>query len=279
MTDSGIIDTDGGQIYYQSHGEGPALVLAHGIGGNHAIWFRQVAPFAQTNRVITFDHRGFGLSRDLDGRGRDAFVDDLRALLDHLDIETAALVGQSMGAGTCIGFAHSSPERVAALAICDSLHGIAESDAVKAIMDAARARTGDMDQIERVLGAAARSADPALAMLYSQIASFNSADRTTLGGAFILRPAAALADKGFPVLFLCGTEDIVFPVAAMRLVQDEVAGSFLVEVTDSGHSAFLEQPAQFNDTILTLLQMAGHIGKARIAHSNAPGYAPIGGRP
>ena len=275
--DCGTIETIGGQIYYQSHGEGPAIVLAHGIGGNHVIWFKQIAPFAQTNRVITFDHRGFGMSRDLDGRGRSAFVEDLRTLLDHLGIEKAALVGQSMGAGTCIGFAHASPERVAALAICDSLHGITESDAVKAIMDAARARTRDMDQIERVLGQGARRADPELDTLYRQIASFNSADRKSLAGTFTLCPASRLGDKGFPVLFLCGTDDIMFPVEAIRLVQKEVESSFLVEVNDSGHSAFLEQPQQFNDTILTLLQMAGHIGKAKIAHSNEPGYAPVGG--
>lgn len=273
--DSATIPTRGGEIYYQSHGTGPVVVLAHGIGGNHAVWFRQIEPIAKTNRVIVFDHRGFGHSRDLDGRGRDAFVEDLIALLDHLGVDKAALVGQSMGAGTCIGLAHATPERVAALAICDSLHGIAETTEVKAVMDAARQRTRDLDQIDRVLGAAARKADPALAMLYRQIASFNSADRKTLGGNLQPRPAADLGGKGFPVLFLCGYDDILFPVEAVRLVQQEVAGSFLVEVIDAGHSAFLEQSVQFNDTILTLLQMAGHVGSAKISHSNAPGYVPV----
>ena len=273
--DCATIQTKGGEIYFQSHGSGPAVVLAHGIGGNHAIWFRQIEPIARTNRVIVFDHRGFGLSRDLDGRGRDAFVEDLIALLDHLCVDRAALVGQSMGAGTCIGLAHAAPERVAALAICDSLHGIAESTEVKTIMDAARERTKDMDQIDRVLGAAARKADPALEMLYRQIASFNTADRKTLSGAFQARPAADLGGKGFPVLLLYGYEDILFPVEAIRLVQQEIEGSFLVEVNDAGHSAFLEQSLQFNDTILTLLQMARHVGRSKISHSNAPGYVPV----
>ncbi|KAB2857571.1 MAG: alpha/beta hydrolase, partial [Sphingopyxis terrae] len=103
--DSGMLATAGAEIYWQALGEGPAVVLAHGVGGNHAIWYRQIDALSRSNRVITFDHRGFGLSRDLDARGRDAFIDDLTALLDHLDIAKAALVGQSMGAGTCIGFA------------------------------------------------------------------------------------------------------------------------------------------------------------------------------
>lgn len=272
--ESGVLATEGAELYWQAHGNGPAVVLAHGIGGNHAIWYRQIDALARSNRVITFDHRGFGLSRDLDGRGRDAFVEDLAALLDHLGVDKAALVGQSMGAGTCIGFTHRAPERVAALAICDSLHGIAETDAVKAIMDAARAETAAMGRIDRVLG---RAAPRELAALYRQIASFNAADRHSLTGRFDARPAADLAGKGFPVLFLCGAQDILFPVEAVRLAQAEVAGSFLVEVSDAGHSAFLEQPVPFNDTILSLLQMAGHVGKGGPAHSNAAGYVAVGG--
>jgi len=271
--ESGVAATEGAEIYYQSHGQGPAVVLAHGIGGNHAIWYRQIDALARSNRVILFDHRGFGLSRDLDGRGRDAFVDDLAALLDHLGEAKVALVGQSMGAGTCIGFAHRAPERVAALAICDSLHGITENDAVKAIMDAARMEAGGLDQIERVLGA---SAPRELAMLYSQIASFNAVDRHSLTGRFEARPAAELGGKGFPILFLCGVDDVIFPIDAVRIVQADVAGSFLVEVNEVGHSAFLEAPVQFNDTLLSLLQMAGHVGKGGAVHSNTAGYVKVG---
>lgn len=272
--DSGMLATAGAEIYWQAHGAGPAVVLAHGIGGNHAIWYRQLGALSRANRVITFDHRGFGLSRDHDGRGRDAFVDDLTALLDHLGETKVALAGQSMGAGTCIGFAHRAPERVAALAICDSLHAIVESGEVQAIMDAARAKTAALSQVERVLGAGAPAE---LAALYRQIASFNTADRHSLTGRFEARPAAELGGKGFPILFLAGVDDIVFPIEAVRLAQAEVADSFLVEVNDVGHSAFLEAPTQFNDTILSLLQMAGHVGKAGAAHSNAAGYTPVGG--
>lgn len=272
--DSGLLATAGADIYWQTHGEGPAIVLAHGIGGNHAIWYRQLDALSRSNRVITFDHRGFGLSRDHDGRGRDAFVDDLVALLDHLGETKVALVGQSMGAGTCIGFAHRAPDHVAALAICDSLHGIAESSDVKAVMDDARARTASLGQIERVLGA---GAPRELAVLYRQIASFNAADRHSLTGSFDPRPAADLGGKGFPVLFLAGVDDIIFPIEVVRIAQAEVPGSFLVEVNDAGHSVFLEAPVQFNDTVLSLLQMAGHVGKTGAAHSNAAGYVPVGG--
>jgi len=60
MMQSGVLAADGADLYWEAHGEGPAIVLAHGVGGNHAIWFRQLGPLSRANRVITFDHRGFG---------------------------------------------------------------------------------------------------------------------------------------------------------------------------------------------------------------------------
>ncbi len=132
---------------------------------------------------------------------------------------------------------------------------------------------GDVS-VEVALGAAAPRE---LAALYTQIASFNAADRHSLTGRFDARSAAELGAMGFPILFLCGADDILFPVEAVRMVQAEVAGSFLVEVNDAGHSAFLEQPVQFNDTILSLLQMAGHVGTGGAVHSNTAGYVRVGG--
>ena len=53
---------NGIELYYEVHGEGPALVLAHGGGGSHLSWWQQVPEFSQTYKVITFDHRSFGHS-------------------------------------------------------------------------------------------------------------------------------------------------------------------------------------------------------------------------
>src|SRR5918993_1417596 len=92
-------------IYYEVHGDGPALVLAHGMGGNHASWFNQVPFFSRSFKVVTFDHRGFGNSRELEGGAdRSRFPDDLKNILDQLGIAKAVLVAQSMGAGTCVTF-------------------------------------------------------------------------------------------------------------------------------------------------------------------------------
>ncbi len=103
-------DVNGIQLYYESHGQGPAIVFAHGRGGNHLSWWRQVPAFAENHRCITIHHRGWGASIDAaGGPGRTAFVEDLKQLLDHLEIPQAFLVSQSMGGLTCLGL--PSPTR------------------------------------------------------------------------------------------------------------------------------------------------------------------------
>ena len=75
---------NGIQLYYEVHGSGPAILFAHGQGGNHLSWWRQVPYFARHYTCITFDHRAFGQSLDLDGQGRRGFGQDAIELLDHL---------------------------------------------------------------------------------------------------------------------------------------------------------------------------------------------------
>ena len=82
-------------IYYEVHGEGPALVLAHGAGGNGAIWWQQIPFFvARGYRVITFDHRGFARSpcppEELELAH---FPTDLLAILDAEGIDRLFVIG------------------------------------------------------------------------------------------------------------------------------------------------------------------------------------------
>src|SRR5260370_40575770 len=114
---------NGVDLYYEIHGAGTAVVLSHGVGSNHLRWSQQVAVWSKHFQVITFDHRGFGFSRD-DGRGPPAFVDDLIGLLDHLEIRRTALVGQSMGGTTVAGVAARQPERISALVLSSSSAGL-----------------------------------------------------------------------------------------------------------------------------------------------------------
>src|SRR3984957_7595920 len=102
------------ELYYEVHGSGPPLVLAHGGGSNHLTWWPQVVDLMNEYSVIVFDHRDFCHSTG-ENRGLEAQPDDLKGLLDHLKIERAALLGQSLGGYTMAGFASRYPERVAVL--------------------------------------------------------------------------------------------------------------------------------------------------------------------
>ena len=78
---------NGIDFYYETDGEGPAIVFAHGRGGNHMSWWQQVPVFSKNYRCITFDHRGWGTSTDEPGGpGHGAFVEDLKQLLDYLEV-------------------------------------------------------------------------------------------------------------------------------------------------------------------------------------------------
>jgi len=254
---------NGANLYYELHeavgtvgpAEGsPPVVLAHGVGGNHAIWFQQLDALRLSHRVITFDHRGFGNSSDPQGLGRSAHAQDLLALLDHLEIERTALIGQSMGGGTCVGVIALAAERVSALVLADTLHGINLPTKAANIIQQAQAANANLGQIERVLGSKTREREPTKATLYRQINSFNATDRRNLQGAYprLLAPEE-LAATGIHILFIAGEEDILFPVNAIREVQARVAGSKWVEMKGVGHSAFYEDPKNFNRHVVEFL--------------------------
>lgn len=258
-----VASINGIHFYYEAHGRGPALVFAHGVGGNHASWYQQVPYFSRWYQVVTFDHRGFGNSRDLEnGPGRSAFVEDLRALLDHLELDRAALVAQSMGGWTCLGLALDYPERVSALVMADTLGGITAPGPLHDRLAEVREATDDLPQLERVLAPGFRQRNPASAELYSQLASFNASTRKTMSGRFPAAPTPEqLAQLTIPVLFIAGQEDILAPPDVVHLACKLVPGSSVVEVADAGHSVYFEQPDVFNHQVRSFLQAAGLVSE------------------
>lgn len=89
------------EIYYEDHGSGRPVVLIHGYPLNGHSWERQERELlAAGRRVITYDRRGFGgSSQPTVGYDYDTFAGDLNALVEHLDLRDADLVGFSMGTG------------------------------------------------------------------------------------------------------------------------------------------------------------------------------------
>ncbi len=242
-------------IYHEIHGKGPALVFAHGMGGNHVSWFNQVPFFSRWFKVITFDHRGFGNSRDLEGGAdRSRFPDDLKELLEQLGIGKAILVAQSMGGGTCATFAVRYPEKVSALVLADTLVGFALPESLRPRMDAVRNATSGLPQLDRVLSNLFREREPVLAHLYTALNSFNGHARESLRGNLPGVSVDQLTASRIPILFLVGAKDILFPPDLVKAVHQIIPNSAYHEIDDAGHSVYFEKPREFNEAILSFLK-------------------------
>ena len=94
------------ELHYEDYGKGKPIVLIHGWPLSGRSWENQVPALMEAGyRVITYDRRGFGLSsQPWGGYDYDTFSSDLKALLDHLDLKSATLVGFSMGGGEVVRY-------------------------------------------------------------------------------------------------------------------------------------------------------------------------------
>lgn len=119
----GRFDSNGVQLHFVTSGQGEAVILLHGFSGSAAgAWIKPGTFDALASggfRVIALDHRGHGQS----GKPHDAesygveMAEDLRRLLDHLDIDRAHIVGYSMGAKIANTFRARHPNRLLTLTL------------------------------------------------------------------------------------------------------------------------------------------------------------------
>ena len=247
------VQLDGFEMFYECHGTGPAVVFAHGAGGTHLSWWQQIPVFLEHFQCVTFDHRGFGRSRDVgDKPGQRSFVQDLRNLLDHLDIQKAALVGQSMGGWTALGFASSFPERVTALVMCDSPGGHTNSEVDRLMA----ARSEDREAFAKSFS----EQEPELAFLYEGIRR-STGDRTSDDWSNLRRglfsapvDASRVIENEIPTLFVVGEEDSIFPPELIEAVHRDIPGSELAIIPDAGHSVYFERPKVFNRLVKEFLK-------------------------
>lgn len=122
-------------IAYDEAGDGPPLVLAHGLGLGREMWRPQIEHFRTSHRVIAFDVRGAGESGPL-AHGRDVLArqaSDLASLLTQLDVSRAVLCGVSYGGVLAQEFALSYPERLAGLVLVDSFSNQELADPLRRI--------------------------------------------------------------------------------------------------------------------------------------------------
>ncbi len=251
---------NGIRLYYEATGSGPPLVFAHGAGGNHLSWWQQVPYFSQRYRCLTFDHRAFGRSIDSDGAGRRAFAEDLRQLLDPLGIEQFALVAQSMGGRTAVGFAVRNPGRVRALVLAGTTGG-AVSDEMRERQDEHRqSPLGRLSLARRAISPRLRQERPDMAYLYKLVGRLNPprpSDFLAPIPNYRGSSSGALAALGIPILFLVGEDDTITPPDIVRLAHQNVPSSQFEVISYAGHSAYFERADEFNSRVERFLSDSG----------------------
>lgn len=109
------------RLAWQQMGEGPDVVLVHGLATNRAFWFATLAQALRDRyRVTIFDLRGHGYSsRPERGYTATDMAGDIGAIVDQLELAPAAIVAHSYGGGAALEYALSAPERVRALSLMD----------------------------------------------------------------------------------------------------------------------------------------------------------------
>src|SRR5271166_6427431 len=247
---------NGIDLYYESHGQGPAIVFAHGGGGSHLSWWQQVPALSENYQCVTFDHRGFGLSHEISGGpGAAAFVEDLRGLLDHLGIDQAAVVGQSMGGWTVLGFAATYPHRTRALVLCDTTAGMDDPD-VRAEQERIPQRAAG-GLIPKAFGPDFAEREPALHFLYQEINQLNRPPDKLLSGLFGLRfKVEPLIEHRIPTLLVWGDQDQLIPPPTMELMSRRIPHARTALVRGGGHSVYFEKGTEFNSILMEFLRAA-----------------------
>ena len=253
------------RLYYETEGQGPALIFAHGLGGNHLSWWQQVPYFRERYTCVTFAHRGFSPSESgADAVGPFGFVDDLAALIDHLRLPDVRLVAQSMGGWTCLGYALREPSRVRVLVMACTVGTVTHPD-IDRVLAAPEYAAAQADLVRRNIspaaGATMESEQPAHQYLYQAIGRLRIGldMETTRKVLFAMRttPASALAALTMPVLCISGEEDVLMPTPAIEVLARLMPRGRLARVPKAGHSVYFERPEIFNRLVGDFLRETG----------------------
>lgn len=261
---------NGVELFYESWGQGIPLVFVHEWGGDARSWDPQVRFFSRRYRTVTFSARGYppsAVPTDLSLYSQVQAVNDIRGILDLLQLPTAHICGLSMGAYATLMFGLAHPDRALSLTVAGGGYGSGADRARFHQDSAAMAERLIREGMAAVAATYARGAtrlqllrkDPqGWQEFHDRLAAGSATGRAlTLRGVQLARPSVfdlgpQLEALQTPVLVLVGDEDEP-AVEPSLFMKRKIPGAGLVVFPNSGHTINLEEPDLFNRTLLDFL--------------------------
>lgn len=262
-------DSGGTRLYYELEGQGTPLVLIMGLGGTLRAWGLQWPDFVRRHQVLALDNRGVGRSdKPVGGYTVARFADDVATVMDHAGIESAHILGISLGGLIAQELYHARPQRVRSLMLCATGVGVNDPAGIPAeqeiieIMSMDRTSTPMRDFMEQHVRAfyhpdyLARVPDLVDHLLAFQEMepqpshSYTGQLRAALTHTYNSPRLPAIR---VPTLVVHGEHDRIWPVANAEYLAANIPNARLEIVPEAGHMLPLEKPQAFNRRILAFL--------------------------
>lgn len=253
------LDVNGTRLHYEERGEGPPVVLVHGVWMSGRFFSRQLSALSREHRVISLDLRGHGRSDEVHlGHTLPAYARDLHAAIAELGLRDVVLLGWSMGAFVVWEYLDQfGEENVAATVIVDESatdykwpdwdYGFADLGELATIMAAVQE---DREPFVRGFIPAMFKEEPReedVAWMLEEITRpAESVASAILFDQTVRDYRPVVSRIGVPTLLCFGRDEKLFPVAAGEDLAQRISDSRLVVFEESGHCPFLEEPDRFN---------------------------------
>ena len=245
-------------IYYETHGDrGPALIFAHGAGGNATSWWQQVPVFCADYRVAVFDHRGFARTVcPAEQQSAAHFEADLLAVMDAASMEQAVIVCQSMGGWTGVRAAVYNTSRVRAVLLANTPGAVRTPVTVANMQQMTERLAAAGGLVNRAFSPEFEARNPAGALLYRQISAYNTQARPNIRDASVYVTAEQVRATGIPFHVLASDLDPLFPPDVLESVATDINAP-ITHIEGAGHSTYFEKPVAFNRVLKTYLDSLG----------------------
>lgn len=265
MAQTGFVPAGRTQIYYTTQGEGPVVLFLHAGVADSRMWQQQMA--LDGYRTIAFDQRGFGQTE----WNPEPYAPwkDARAVLDHLDADSAVIVGCSSGGATAMQLTLMAQDRVDGLVLVgaaasgwepeDGWPEVEEWDELMAEFKAANfRRVAELDAAMWLSGPSRSldSIDPALLDLFIEmdlVPLRTETERDEYLETFDPPVNDRLDEIRVPVLTVVGEHDQPDVIESAHYLAGRISMRDAVVISDTAHLPSLEKPAEFNRAVMGFL--------------------------